>query len=174
MATTTPMKPAVPVRPVSVFENTFGFPLFRRFSRELDAMFDRFGLEHPMFEEVTPVWNPEVEIFTKDNTLFVRMDVPGVNKDEIAIDVGDDHLVLRGERKAEKKEEKDGFYKTERTYGSFYRTVPLPEGVNLELAKATLDNGVLQVTMPIAKVETKARKLEIATPTPTTPTVKAA
>jgi HSP20 family protein len=159
---TASMKPLVP------WEGTFGFPLFNRLSREFDAMFNRFGIERPLFENMPTVWNPELEMFTKENELCVKLDVPGMKKEDITVEVADDYLVLRGERKQEKEEKKEGFYKSERTYGSFYRTVPLPEGVNPELAKAKMHDGVLEISMPMVKVEEKKRKLEIAEPAPET------
>ena len=65
------------------------------------------------------------------------------------------------EGKEEKEEKREGFYRSERTYGSFYRQIPLPEGVKTENAAATFRNGVLEVTMPAPKMESHTRKLEI-------------
>jgi HSP20 family protein len=166
VATNAPVKAEPkPTVPMKAFERSFGFPLFRRLSREFDEMFGRFGFDAPAFENVQ-TWMPEVEMLTKDKALLVKMDVPGLKKEDITIEVNDDHLVISGERKHEEEEKKEGFFRTERTYGSFYRAVPLPEGVKPELAKATMKDGVLQVTMPIAKVEEKARKLVIGEEAP--------
>lgn len=151
----------------------YGFPLFNRLSREFDEMFNRFGLEKP-FENVPALWTPPIEMFTKENVLSVKLDVPGMKKEDITIEVTDEHLVVRGERKHEVEEKKEGYFRTERTYGSFYRAVPLPEGVKLELAKATMHDGVLEISMPITKVDEKTHKLEITEPTPVTTTTKAA
>ena len=107
-----------------------------------------------------------MEIFTKENEFHVKLDVPGMKKEEVTVEVTEDHLVMRGERKQEKEEKKEGFFRSERSYGSFYRAVPLPEGVKAELAKATMHDGVLEITMPVTKVEEKARKLEIGEPAP--------
>ena len=171
MATNTPVKTATtPFKPVTAFwDAPFGFPLFHRLSKEIDTMFDRFGMEYPNFEKTVPGWNPELEMFTKDNEFYVKLDVPGMNKEDMTVEVDDNHLVLRGERKQEKEEKKEGYFKTERSYGSFYRAVPLPEGVKPELAKAAMHEGVLTITMPMMKVEEKMRKLEIGEPTPATP-----
>jgi HSP20 family protein len=175
MASNKPVKVETPsVKPWVPWESTLGFPFFNRLSRDFDAMFNRFGFERPFFENMPTVWNPEMEIFTKEGNFCVKLDVPGMKKEDITVEVAEDHLVLRGERKQEKEEKKEGFYKTERTYGSFYRAVPLPEGVNPELAKATMHDGVLEVAMPMAKVEEKKRKLEIAEPAATPVNVKAA
>jgi HSP20 family protein len=148
------------------WESAFGFPMLARLSREFDSMFGRFGLDRPMFESMPSMWVPEMEMITKEHELLVKVDIPGMKKDDVTVEIADDHLVLRGERKHEKVEKKEGFFKTERTYGSFYRAVPLPEGVKAEGAKATMHDGVLEITMPMMKVEEKRRKLEIAEPAP--------
>jgi HSP20 family protein len=163
MTTNTPATVEKAIKPWAPWEGSFGFPLFQRLSRELDTMFERFGVERPVFEELPRMWSPEVEMTTKDNTLLVTVDVPGMKKEEITVEVLENHLVVRGERRHEKEEKKEGFFRTERTYGSFYRNVPLPEGVNPELAKAALRDGVLEITMPLVKVAEKSRTLEIAT-----------
>ena len=77
----------------------------------------------------------------------------------------DGHLALSGERKHEKEEKKDNVYRSEREYGSFYRAVPLPQGVKLEDVKATFSDGVLEVSVPVpAKPEANVRKVQIEKP----------
>lgn len=165
MSSNKPMKvEQVPPRTMTPWESAFGFPMLARLSRDFDWMFGRLGLERPAFEHMPSAWTPEMEMITKDHEVLVKVDVPGMKKDEITVEVTDDHLVVRGERKQEKQEKKEGFVKTERTYGSFYRMVPLPEGVKSEGAKATIHDGVLEITMPMMKVDTKHRTLEIAEP----------
>jgi HSP20 family protein len=81
------------------------------------------------------------------------------------VEVTDGHLAISGERKSETEEKKDNVFRSERSYGSFYRAVPLPEGVKLEDVKATFADGVLEVSMPMpAKVENKVRNVEIQEP----------
>jgi HSP20 family protein len=70
-------------------------------------------------------------------------------------------VVLRGERREEGKEEREGFYRTERSYGSFYREIPLPEDVDTSKATATFRDGVLEITMPSSQGEARGRQLEI-------------
>jgi HSP20 family protein len=147
-----------------LFEGTFNFPMFRRLGREIDFLFDRFGLERTFVEPAETVWTPDVEMFRRDNTIVVRADVPGMTKDDVTIEVTDGQLVLRGERKQEKEEKKEGYYRAERTYGAFYRTLPLPEGVKLDEAKATIKDGVLEVTVPATKIEETKRTLAIEEP----------
>lgn len=148
----------------ALFERTFGFPLFERLSRELDELFGRPPFEATMFESKPTFWTPEVEMFTKDGTLFVRADLPGLKKEEVTVEVTDEHITIRGERKREKEEKTENFYRTERSYGTFYRVLPLPEGVKTETAKAEVRDGVLEITMTVAKLEDKKRKLEITEP----------
>jgi HSP20 family protein len=161
MATTPVKVPPAQVRPTTLFEGTFGFPLFHRLSHELDEMFNRFGLDRPFVEPKEGAWMPAIEMFTKNNEFVVRAEIPGLKKEDIVVEITDDQLVLKGERKEEKEEKGETFYRTERTYGSFYRAVPLPEGVKTETAKANVKDGVLEVTMPMTKVEEKKRRLEI-------------
>jgi HSP20 family protein len=75
--------------------------------------------------------------------------------------VTEDSLIISGERKQEKEEKREGFYRAERTYGSFYRELPLPEGVKSENAKALVHDGVLEISMPMTKIEEKKRRVEI-------------
>ena len=72
----------------------------------------------------------------------------------------------RGERKKEKEEKKEGYYRAERSYGAFYRTLPLPEGVKVDAAKAAIKDGVLEVTVPAPRLEEKKRTLVIEEPAP--------
>jgi HSP20 family protein len=174
MRTNVPVKPAQgATAPARLFEGTFGFPLFERLSRELDELFGRFPFERPVFEPKGEFWTPDIEMFTKDNTLHVRADLPGLTKEDVTVELTEEALTIRGERKKEKEEKGEGFYRTERSYGTFYRVLPLPEGVKTETAKAEVRDGVLEITMPMAKLEEKKRTLEITEPVPEK-TVKAA
>ena len=119
---------------------------------------------------------PPVDVYEDEHTLVLKLEVPGVNEEDLNVSVEDNTLTVQGERKfekEEKEEKREGYYQTERIYGSFYRALPLPEGVNIEKAKAVFRGGVLEITAPMEKVESKTRKLEI-TETPDAKTVKAA
>jgi HSP20 family protein len=110
-------------------------------------------------------WVPRIEVLQNNGQLMVRADLPGLTKDDVNVELMDDMLTISGERKEEKEEKREGFYRSERSYGSFYREIPLPEGAKTEEAAATFRNGVLEITMPVPKVETFTRKLEIKEPT---------
>jgi HSP20 family protein len=137
--------------------------------------FDRFFTEPgwPAFRWPTfrfgrdeaAAWNPEVDVFQRDNRLVTKIDLPGLKKEDIRVEVTDGHLAISGERKKEEEEKGEQFYRCEREYGSFYRAVPLPEGVKLEDVKATFADGVLEVSVPLpAKAEATVRKVAIEEP----------
>jgi len=87
--------------------------------------------------------------------------LPGINKDNVKVELRDDSIVLSGERQEERKEEREGFLRTERSYGSFYREIPLPPDVDTSQATATFRDGVLEITMPSSESESRMRQLEI-------------
>jgi HSP20 family protein len=108
------------------------------------------------------MWAPHVEVMEREGQFVVHADLPGLTKDQVKVEVTDDAVTIHGERKEEKKEEKKGYYYNECHYGSFYRSIPLPEGSDSSKATAEFRNGVLEVSMPGPKhLEKKARGLEI-------------
>ncbi|HEX6185102.1 MAG TPA: Hsp20/alpha crystallin family protein [Pyrinomonadaceae bacterium] len=151
-------------------DNPFAF--MRRFAGDMERFFEDFGsfrvmplLRRDLWPRVGEFgragWSPEVEIFERDGQFTVRADLPGVTKDGVKVEVAGAALTISGERKDEKEEKGEGFYRSERTYGSFFRRIPLPEGVKADEASATFKNGVLEVTMPAPKREPQGRTLEI-------------
>jgi len=159
------MKPAL--APRDIFEGAFfgnPFGLMRRFSREMDRLFEDFGVKPRLLEERMPaeaLWAPEVELLERDGKLLVRADLPGLTKDDVKVTIVDEMLTLEGERKRETETKRDDYYRTERTYGSFYRAIPLPEGVKADQVEANFKNGVLEVVLPLTVVEKKTKKVEI-------------
>jgi len=107
-------------------------------------------------------WAPPIEVFQRGNELVVRADLPGMRKDDISVDVTDEGITISGERKQEHEEERGGVYRSERSYGSFCRIVPLPQGAIADQAKASFKDGVLEVVMPAPPDQvTRGRRLEI-------------
>jgi HSP20 family protein len=143
------------------------FALLRQMTSELDRAFvDWPSFRWPtlgLFAAPEPIaWAPKIDVFEKDGRLVTRVDLPGMKKEDVTVEVTDGYLMLSGERKHEAEEKKDDFYRSEREYGSFYRSVPMPEGVKFEDVKATFTNGVLEVSVPMpAKQEPKAQKVTI-------------
>jgi HSP20 family protein len=107
-------------------------------------------------------WYPEIDVFEKDDRLVTKIDLPGMKKEDVKVEVTDGHLAVSGERKHEHEETKGNVYRCEREYGSFYRAVPLPDGVQLNDVKASFADGVLEVSVSLpAKPENKVRRIEI-------------
>ena len=89
------------------------------------------------------------------------VDLPGVKKDDLDVEVTDDAVTIEGERRQERTKEERGYYQSERSYGSFYRSIPLPEGVEPESATAEFKDGVLQIEIPAPERKSRTHKLEI-------------
>jgi HSP20 family protein len=147
--------------------------LMDRMTDEMDTLFSRvfgdFGLGprsrmRHLFGSANRegLWAPRIEAVQKGDRFIVRAELPGLKKEDVEIELGENALTIHGERRDEREEERDGYYHTEREYGQFYRTVPLPEGVISESAEASFRNGVLEITMKAPPAEaTRARRLEI-------------
>jgi len=139
--------------------------LLRQMTDELDRVFTEpwptFRL--PVVDLAASEWAPKVDVMTKDGKLITRVDLPGMNKEDVKVEVADGVLKLSGERKKEVKEEKDNYYREEREYGAFCRTVPLPKGVKSDEVKAIFTNGVLEVTVPLpaAAIEPKPKTIAV-------------
>jgi HSP20 family protein len=100
-------------------------------------------------------------MFERNGQLVVRADLPGVKTDDVEVELRDNSVVIKGERQEQHEEQREGYYRTERAYGSFYRQIPLPQSVNTENAKASFRDGVLEITMPAPKGEARGRQLSI-------------
>ena len=142
------------------------FGLLRQMTSELDRVFDEpffASLRWPrVFAAEAPTWSPDIDVFEKDNQLVTRIDLPGLKKEEVKVEITDGYLTISGERKTETEEKKKNEYRCERAYGSFYRAVPLPRGVKFDDVKATFTDGVLEVAIPLpAKAEPAARRVEV-------------
>ena len=144
------------------------FSMMRRFSDEMDRMFDRVfeGYGFPAQERFSPwtaseVFSPHVDMFERDGKLVISADLPGVKKDDLDVEVTEDAVTIEGERRQERTKEERGYYQSERSYGSFYRSIPLPEGVDPESATAEYKDGVLQIEIPAPERKSRTHKLEI-------------
>ena len=145
------------------------FTFMRRFSDEMDHLCEDFGLGRawltPMLDKAQlpqGLWSPQVEMFERGNDLVVRADLPGLSKEDVNVELAEDAITIEGERKNEHEEKRDGYYRSERSYGKFFRRIPMPDGIRAEDAKASFSNGVLEITMPAAKrEERKRRRVEI-------------
>lgn len=142
------------------------FALMDRMREEMDRLFEGSGLKPwtPGLPRLTTEWMPAIEVERKPGQLLVRAELPGVKREDITVEVTPEGVTLSGERKHEVKEEKkdDGFFRTERFYGSFCRFVPVPDGADIDRAAATFKDGVLEVNVPLpAMTKPEARTLRI-------------
>ena len=136
--------------------NPFG--LMRRFTEEMDRTLANFA---PAVE--FDLWAPRLEITHKGENFIVRAELPGIAKEEVKVEVVDEALVIEGERKLVKETKEEEFFRSERSYGKFYRSIPLPKGAKTDMIKAELTNGVLEVVIPIPEVKANLRTIPIRT-----------
>ena len=150
------------------------FSLMRRFSEEMDRVFGDVFADFGMapgrrlaprvghgFGFPQAHWVPPIEVLERDDRLVVRAELPGLSKDDIKVEVTDDLLTIAGERREESEETREGYRHSERRYGRFSRSVPLPKGVRPEDVQCTFQNGVLEITMPTPQRVERSRRIEI-------------
>jgi HSP20 family protein len=106
-------------------------------------------------------WIPPMDLVEGDEEFVLRADLPGVNEEDVNIELDDNVLTISGQRKAEHEERKQGYYRLERSSGSFSRSLTLPDGVDADSVKASFDNGVLEVRVPKPE-QRKPRKVTIS------------
>ena len=150
---------------------TFGpFSMMRRLTEDIDRMFENFGVRRSFFpnelwqagrEGMMATWSPRIEMSEKEGKVCISADLPGVKKEDLIVNVTDDAVTIEGERRQERATDEHGYYQSERSYGSFYRSIPLPEGAQPESATAEFKDGVLQIEIPAPGRKGRTHKLEI-------------
>lgn len=136
------------------------FSLMRRLSEEMDRTFSS-GLQGRTGQGPSGAWSPAIEVSEREGNYVVCAELPGLNKDNVNVEVTDDALIIHGERKYEHDETRGGVHRTERRYGEFHRVIPLPEGIDPEQAKANFHDGVLEVSVPMPQQRSRARQIPI-------------
>jgi HSP20 family protein len=125
---------------------------------DMNRLFDRF------FEGRTANgprrWTPAMDLVETEDHLVLRGDLPGLTEDDIEIEIKDNVLTVSGERKAESEEKNEGYYRVERAFGSFSRSLTLPQGIDADKVDANFDKGVLEVRIP-KPAEAKPTRVEI-------------
>ena len=124
-------------------------------SRLMNGLFDSSGRQ-------SQAWVPTLDVWETDDAVHYAFDLPGIPKDKITLEVEDGALTVSANREREQKLEGEGFRRFERRYGSFSRTVGLPQGVSEDEIKATYEHGVLEVRVPKPE-QAKPKRIEIAT-----------
>jgi HSP20 family protein len=105
-------------------------------------------------------WLPAVDVFDRKDAVVLKAELAGMNPDDIEIEVEDNVLTIKGERKFEERVDDERYYRVERRYGNFQRSLALPQGVRPEEIAAAYDDGILTVTVPKAEEE-KPKKIEV-------------
>ena len=134
------------------------FSMMRRLSEEMDRAFgSSFGLTRGSD------WgfNPAIDVRERDGNFEICAELPGMSKDDVKVECTDEGIILQGEKKREQESDEGGWHRSERSYGSFYRMIPLPEGANAEQAKAEFKDGVLDIRVPIREQQRQSRRIPI-------------
>lgn len=129
---------------------------------EMSRLFDDFAAGvFPTARAVQAPVVPRMDLYRKDGKIFLEMEIPGIDPKDVDLKVYPDRVVLRAERKEEKKEESERFFRLERSHGSFFREIPMPVEVDPEASEAKIRNGLLSLVLPEKQAVEEGRKLEI-------------
>lgn len=118
------------------------------------AMDRMFGRRLPLFRPLHRIvdtdagWTPHVDMYEEGESLVVKAELPGVSKDDIDVSLDHGDLVLKGERKSEHEAKEENYYRMERSFGTFYRRLPMPEGIKEDQISASFNDGVLEIRAP--------------------------
>lgn len=133
----------------------------RDLQREVDDIFDRFFSRTDGGDgSASPVWSPRTDLAETDEDFRIRLDVPGMTKEDINVNLQNRTLTVSGERTSERTEESEEFVRVERAFGTFHRTFTLPNAVDEENIEATYEDGVLTINVPKTEESTR-RQIEI-------------
>ena len=103
---------------------------------------------------------PPIDVEEKDDEIIIQAEIPGLDKDDFKVEIADDRLILRGQKKLENEERGRGYYYAEHRFGAFTRVIPLPSEVDVKKVSAKYKNGLLRVVLPKARNE-NARRIEV-------------
>jgi HSP20 family protein len=106
------------------------------------------------------ITTPALDVYEEKDEIVVKAELPGMDKNDIEVNISDSELTLKGEKKKEDKIEEDDYYRCERSYGAFIRSVELPTGVQADKVKASFKNGILEIRMPKTE-EAKTKEIKI-------------
>jgi len=145
------------------------FEMFRRLDEDMDRLFHQIwdggrSLARGRGGDAPSMWMPQVEMREEGGKLHVCADLPGMKKEDVKLSVEGDQLILQGERQSSREEGQQGgsYYHSERSYGSFYRSIPLPEGVDSQTVQANFKDGVLDVTFDAPRrPQPQSRQIDI-------------
>ena len=127
------------------------------FTREIDRVFDAFFGQTDQGRR----WVPPMDLVEAEDHFVLKADLPGLAESDVKLEVQDGTLTISGERKAEHEEREKGWYRIERSFGSFSRSLTLPDGVDLDRIEASFNDGVLEVRIPKPE-ERKPQRISIS------------
>jgi HSP20 family protein len=133
-------------------------------NRLLDEMMSGSALRSGGQQGAVTEWAPAIDAVTKEGDLVIRAELPGVKHEDVDISLHDNVLTISGERRAEQAEERGGYHIRERRYGSFRRSLALPEGIDESRISARYEDGVLEVTVQGAAVPREPKRIQIQRP----------
>jgi HSP20 family protein len=136
----------------------------RRFAADLDRFFGDVGTSLAAgftVPSLDAAWKPVVEVSERGGNLVIRAELPGLAVKDVKVELRDDALMIQGERRQEREQKGKGYFRSERSYGSFLRQIPVPEGTTPASVKATFKDGVLEVTMPAPARPAKGHNVAI-------------
>jgi len=134
---------------------------FMSLQREIDRIFDDFTRGFPTLTgNGATMLMPSMDVTETDKEIEITAELPGLEEKDVQINVSDNLLTIRGEKKAEKEQKDKNYRLVERSYGAFERTLELPEGVNADVIKANISKGVLKVTVP-KPAPAQTKKIEV-------------
>jgi HSP20 family protein len=142
-------------------EDEHPFSLLRR---EMDSLFDNFfrGFDLEPFESRMGAFSPKVDVTENDKEIKISAELPGLEEKDIDVSLQKDMLTIKGEKKEEKEDKSKDYYRIERSYGSFSRTIPLPVEVETDKVEAKFKKGVLSITLPkTAKAVAETKKIAV-------------
>jgi HSP20 family protein len=125
--------------------------------KRLDSLLGRSVWRLPVEETV---WMPAVDVFEKEDKFVIKAELPGMKEKDIDVSMVGDTLSIRGEKRAEAEVKDEDYYRCERTYGSFYRSIPLPSTVDADKIEASFEDGVLEVVVP-KSAKAKPKKVAV-------------
>lgn len=126
----------------------------RDLQREVDSIFDQF-FGRGDDEETSAVWAPRTDLSETDEAFRIRLDVPGMTKEDITVNLQNNALTVSGERTSERKEDDEEYVRVERAFGTFHRTFRLPDAVDEKNIEATYEDGVLTIDVPKTEESTR-------------------
>ena len=137
---------------------------FALIKRRMDSVFEDFlhGFDLQPFESRLGVFSPDIDVVENDKEIRISAELPGMEEKDIEVSLNRDSLSIKGEKKEEKEDKGKGYYRMERSYGSFSRTIPVPVEVETDKVEAKFKKGVLNITLPkTAKAVAETKKIPI-------------